>query len=179
MEKLSVTYATALFDLAVEKGAADEVLAQAVFLRDTLQDAEIFRAFVHPHISAADKRGLFGSAFSGHVHDNLLNLLYLVIDKNREAFLLPALASLIGMIERFQNKVTASVMSAEALDEGQIATLKSLLSAKLNKHVDVSAKLDPSVISGPYIYVDGYYIDRTVKRQLYDLTVTMKERCGA
>jgi F-type H+-transporting ATPase subunit delta len=179
MEKLSVLYASALFDLSMENNTADDILGQARLVRDTLHDAEILRAFVHPHISVVEKREFFGSAFTGHVHDNLLSLIFLVIEKNRETFLIPALTSLIGMIERYQKKVTAKVLSAAALDEGQVGSLKELLSNKLNKTVDVSMKVDPSVIGGPFIYVDSFYIDRTVKKRLRDLIVSMKERCGA
>ena len=179
MAKLSSLYASALFDLALESNAVDEYLSQAVLLRDALKDGECMRVFIHPHISAAEKRELFGKAFAGCINDNFLGFLYLVVDKNREAFFIPALNVLIGMIERHQRKATARVISAVALDESQVAELKKILAEKLNKSVEVSTKVDPSLIGGPYIYVDGYYIDRTVKTRLHDLTVQVKERCVA
>jgi len=179
MAKLSAIYASTLFDLALEGNAADKYMKQAVLMRDALQNEECIRVLLHPHISAAEKRELFGSAFAGRIHENLLGFLYLVIDKNREAFLLPALSALITMIERHQGKVRARVLSATALAKKQVTALKEMLSGKLNKKIEMSQKVDPSVIGGPYIYVDGYYIDRTIKKQLHDLTVHMKERCGA
>ena len=179
MAKLSAIYASTLFDLALEGDAADEYLRQAILLRDTLRDDECMRVLLHPHIPAAEKRKLFGEPFAGHINEDLLGFLYLVIEKNREAFLLPALTALIDMIERHQRKARARVLSAAALDEKQIAALQEMLSEKLNKTVEVSQKTDPSVIGGPFIYVDGYYFDRTIKKQLHDLTVHMKERCGA
>jgi F0F1-type ATP synthase delta subunit len=57
--------------------------------------------------------------------------------------------------------------------------MKTVLSKKLNKDVDLSLKIDPTIIGGPYILVDGYYLDWTVKTRLRDLTVYMKEGCSA
>ena len=179
MAELSALYADALFDIAMERGAADEFLEHSVFLRDTLRDDQCRRILVHPHISDKDKREFFRTALEGHIHADLLSFLYLVIDKNREAFFLPALTELIGRIERYQKKVTARVVSATALDNKQIAELKAILSKKLEKQVEVSCKVDPSLIGGPYIRADGYFIDRTVKTRLRDMTASMKERCGA
>jgi F-type H+-transporting ATPase subunit delta len=134
---------------------------------------------VHPHISAADKRDFFSKAFAGNVHDDLLGFLFLVADKNRETFLIPALTALIGMIERHNKKVTASVSYATELDDGQVAEMKAVLSKQLDKTVEIDLKVDSAVIGGPYIFVDGYFLDWTVKKRLRDLTVHMKEGCSA
>ena len=175
MERLSVLYASALFDLAVSKNAVDDFLSQAIIIRDSLQDPDCQKMLVHPQISAADKRDLFENAFKGRIHDDLLGFLYLAADKNREAFLLPALTILIDNIERYNNKVTAKVLSAAPYNTGQAEALKTMLSEKLNKDVTLSLSVDPSVIGGPYIYADGYYIDWTVRTRLRDLTVSLKE----
>jgi len=179
MERLSILYASALFDLALEKDLIDDLLDQATVVRDTLQGEECQRILVHPHIPASQKHIFFKKAFAGHIHADLLGFLFLVVDKNREAYLVPALSELIEMIEHYKGKVTALVSFASALDEGQIMAMKGMLSQKLNKDVKVSLKVDPSVIGGPYIFVDGYYIDWTVRTRLRDLTVHMKEGCSA
>jgi F-type H+-transporting ATPase subunit delta len=179
MERLAVLYASALFDLALDKGVTDDLLDQALLVRETLQDEQCQRILVHPHISAAEKQEFFRKAFAGQIHADLLGFLFLVADKNREPFLVPALTALVGMIERHKRIVTAKVLSAVEFDEKQAKALRGMLSEKLNKSVKLSLKVDPSVIGGPFILVDGYYIDWTVKKRLSDLTVHMKEGCGA
>ena len=179
MERLSILYASALFDLALKNDAVDEFYSQATFLRDSLNDPECLRILVHPHISASEKHELFKKAFAGRVHKDLLGFLFLAADKNREAFLLPALNELLDLIKKHKKIVTAKVLSAAPYDEGQAAALKDMLSVKLRKTVELQMKVDPSLIGGPYIFVDGYYIDWTVKKRLRDLTVHMKEGCSA
>ena len=179
MDKLSLLYASALYDLAVSNDAVGEFLDQAVLLRDSLQDPDCQRILVHPHITTAEKRDFFTKAFGADIHKDLLAFMFLVVDKNRETFMLSALEALISMIERSMKKVTADVYFAAAINEKQLAAMKDLLSEKLSKQVEVSVKVDPSVIGGPYIFVDGYYLDWTVKKRLRDLTVQMKEGCSA
>jgi len=179
MERLSILYASALFDLALQQGIVDEFLDQAILLRDSLQDPECKSLLEHPQISAAEKREFFIKGFSGQIHEDMLAFLCLVVDKNRIKYLFPALTALISIIERHNKKVTAKVLSAAPYDEKQAETLRVMLSEKLSKHVELDLKVDPAVIGGPYIYVDGYYIDWTVKKRLHDLTVHMKEGCSA
>jgi len=175
MERLSVLYASALFDLALQHNAVDEFLDQAVLLRDSLQDDDCRRVLAHPQVSAAEKHEFFKKAFEGRIHEDLLGFLYLTADKNRVPYLLSALTALIGNIERYNKKVTAKVMSASPFSDKQAEELKAMLSERLEKHVELDLKIDPSLIGGPYIYVDGYYIDWTVKKRLRDLTIHMKE----
>jgi len=179
MERLSVIYATALFDLALEQDSVDDFLKQAVFLRDSLSDEDCRRMLVHPQISAAEKHEFFRKTFEGKIHEDLLGFLYLVADKNRESHLISALDALIGIIERHNGIVTAKVLSAAGYNAEQAEELRTMLSKKLNKHVELELKVDPSLIGGPYIFVDGYYIDWTVKKRIRDLTIHMKEGCSA
>jgi len=179
MERLSALYASALFDLAKERGDVDGFLDQVKLIFDSLQDADCQRILVHPHITESEKRNFFTKAFAEHVNNDLLGFLYLVADKNREVFLIPALSAVIEKIEHYNNKITAKVFFASELSDSQIAAMKELLCRKLNKTVEISLKIDPSVIGGPYIFVDGFYLDWTVRKRLRDLTVYMKEGCGA
>jgi len=179
MERLSLLYASALYDLAVERNAVQEFHDNAVLLRASLQDEECIELLLHPHISTANKHEFFRKSFAGNIHADMLNFLCLTADKNREAFILNALFLLIDIIKRNNNIVTAIVKSATPLDENQAGELRTQLSKSLSKTVELSMKVDPSIIGGPYILVDGYYIDWTVRRRLRDLTDHMKEGCSA
>jgi F-type H+-transporting ATPase subunit delta len=179
MEKISEVYASAVFDLVVNRGAVDECLEQTTLLRDTLKDGDLLSVFVHPHVREAEKRDMFVKPFADKLSPELLGLLDLVIEKNREQYLPDALTALIEQIEQYQQKVVAKVTSATPLDDKQIAELRQVLSKKLNKNVEVALTVEPSVISGPYISVDGRNIDRTIKTRLHDLAHNMKEGCGA
>lgn len=174
MAELSVRYATALFELSTESGLLNEYLEQAVFLRDTLKTDECRGIIEHPQVSTAEKCEFFKNAFAGKIQNDLLAFLYLAVSKGREKYLVPALTAFIDMGNSYNGEITAQVVSAVELNEKQVSALKAMLSKKLGKQVDVSVKVDSSIIGGLSIYADGYFMDHTVKRQLSDLEASIK-----
>lgn len=73
-------------------------------------------------------------------------------------------------------KVPVRVVSAAALKQSQISALENTLSAKLGKWAEIVPEIDPSVIGGLLIIVEGRIIDRTARKQLSDLIDRIKRR---
>ena len=68
-----------------------------------------------------------------------------------------------------KDTVIAEVTSAETLRQVQITSLQQLIESKLEKPVELVLNVDESVLGGLRIYVDGYLIDYTIKRQLREM----------
>ena len=68
----------------------------------------------------------------------------------------------------------AQVVSAVKLSDAQLLKLKDSLSKNLNKQVDISNIVDPALIGGLYIQVDGCVIDRSIKKQIQDIKKSVK-----
>ena len=175
MERLNALYASALYELTIERDDINESLEEAVFLKGALKDTDMMRVLKHPQIPRGDKLRLINETFSGKLKDDLFGFLKLALEKNRQGFIVSILEAYIGMIEKHKNIVTAKVITATSLDDNQTAELRNSLSKKLNKVIRLDIDIDPSVVAGPYIYVDGYYLDWTFKTRLRELTVHMKE----
>ena len=179
MAKLDVLYATSVFELALQSGQVDEISDHAELMLGVLKDSDCKKILLHPHISNAEKLEFFSGVFKGKLHEYLLGLLHVAVKKNREAFMIPALKALSDIIKRHQKKTTAIVLTATKLQKKQIDDIKKVLSKKLEKSVEVTVDVDESLIGGPFIKVDGYYIDQTVKKRLRDMAARMKEGCNA
>jgi F-type H+-transporting ATPase subunit delta len=178
MAELNVRYATALFDLSIENGALDESFEQAVVVRDILKSDECRKLMEHPHISASEKRSFLQDAFSGGLNKHINGFLSLLITKNREVIMAPALEEFINSVNRFRGRAEAIIVSASELNESQVTALKDLLSKKLNKHVDVELRVDPSLIGGFYIHADGFYMNRSLKAQLIEMKNSIRNGGG-
>jgi F-type H+-transporting ATPase subunit delta len=190
MAELSAVYASALFDMFLDRvqkesdsdapGAFEKnYLEQAVFMRDMLSDPDCHKILVHPHISGKEKREFFGNAFAGQINSDFTGVLFLSIQKNREAYLVRAFTELINKVERYQRIARAKVITANLLNDGQIASLTAMLSKKLDKTVEITQEVDPSVIGGIYIYVDGFFIDKTIRTQLREMKSSIIEGGGS
>jgi len=166
---LGIRYATALFEISQEGGMLSDYLEQAQLVRDNIESEESQRVLTHPRISSDEKFAFLENAFGKNIHQDLLGFMRLVISKNREAYLLPALNKLVDMIKEYKRQTTAKVVSAVPLTDAQVMQLTSTLANKLGKQVDVTVMVDPSVIAGISIHVDGYFLDRTVKTMLKDM----------
>ena len=175
MAQLSRRYGTAIFELALERGNLNESLDQALFLKDVLKEDDCKAILTHPRISSNEKKSFLDEAFKNHVSTDLMGLLHLSIDKSREEYIIPILTEFITMSKRSLRKATAVVVSAVPLKEEQKAALSALLSRKLNKQVEIDVRVDPAVIGGLHIQVDGYYIDRTIRTRLQELKLSMTE----
>jgi len=174
MADLGIRYASALFELSEENGLLSEFFEQAQYLRSTLTDENALSILTHPRITAAEKNAFLEKAFSGVLHSDLFNFLKLTVSKNREAFIVPALEKLIGMIRERNNQTTAKVVSATPLSDAQATRLASVLSSKFGKQVDLTVLVDPSVVAGISIQIDGYLMDRTVKTMLKNMKESVR-----
>lgn len=174
MADLGIRYATALFDISQESGLLNDYLEQAQLVRDNIVSEEAQRVLTHPRITSEEKFAFLQKAFGEHIHQDLLGFMRLVVSKNREAFLLPALNKLVEMIKTHKRQTTARVVSAVPLTDEQASQLTMLLAKKLGKQVDIAVLVDPTVIAGISIHVDGYFLDRTVRTMLKDMKENLK-----
>jgi len=174
LSDLGIRYATALFEISQESGLTNDYLEQAQLICDNIACDDAHRVLTHPRITSDEKFAFLQNAFGEHIHQDLLGFMRLVTSKNREAFLLPALRKLVDMIKTHQRQTTARVVSAVPLSDEQATRLVESLEKKLNKKVDVTVLVDPAVIAGISIHVDGYFLDRTVKSMLKDMKETFK-----
>jgi len=169
MADLGKRYATALFEISAEQGMLAEYLQQATFVRDALQDEECRTFLTHPRVSGAEKSAFFDKVFAGQIHTDLLGFMHLTVSKNREEYLLSALDQLVNMIRAHHNQTTAKVISAVPLTDAQMAGMTALLTRKLSKKVDMQVVVDPAVIGGLSIQVDGFFVDRTMRYLLRNM----------
>jgi len=81
---VATTYGKALYEAAFDMNKTDIILEEAQELLEIFKENPEFIEFIKtPVISAAEKKETIGKIFSGKICNELLNLLYLLIDKRR------------------------------------------------------------------------------------------------
>lgn len=174
MAKLKDRYANALLEISEESGTLDKDLEQVIMVRDTLKSDDIKAFLVHPHIPDSAKQDLFQKAFSDKLANHLMGFLYLMVQKNRESLIVPALTEYIERADRRFGSIEANVVSAKELTEEQIESIRMVLSRQIDMKVKINAKVDPDVIGGFYILVDGRVFDCTVRSELNTMIERLK-----
>jgi len=174
MMTLANRYATALFEIAREKQIVHDFHKQTIQLISYLENDGANKILVHPRITAEQKLKFIRDAFANQFHTDIFGFLTLAINKNREIFIVPALKELIAMIMRFTNHTTARIVCAQMPTEMQQTKLKATLSKKLGKIVTLNIVIDPQIIGGLSIQVDEYFIDKTVRFKLKEMSQNLK-----
>ena len=172
MDQLENRYANALLELSEENGTLKEDVAQVARVRDALSERDVEQFLIHPHIANAKKQALLKTTFADQVSEQLMGLLFLMFDKQREQAIIPALNAFIDAANQKLGIVEARVVSAKELTEQELSHIHSILKKRLNKTVPIQTVVDPDVLGGFYILVDGQVFDGTLRTEL----LRMKER---
>jgi F-type H+-transporting ATPase subunit delta len=174
MAKLKDRYANALLEISEEKGTLEKDLEQIIMVRDTLNSVDVQAFLMHPHISDSAKHELFQNAFSDKLAKHIMGFLYLMVRKNRGLLIVPALTEYIERANKLFRRTEAKVVSAKALTEEQIESISMILSGKINMEIKIKSKVDPDVIGGFYILLDGRIFDCTVRSELNSMRERLK-----
>lgn len=174
MAKLKERYADALLDISEANGTLEKDLEQAVLVRDTLKSADAQAFLVHSNAPDSAKRKLIYKAFSGKLAWHLMGFLYFVVGNGHESLIVPVLTEYINRINRRLGRIEAKVVTAKALTEKQIEAIRFILSKKIHMQVEVNVTVDPDVIGGFYVLIDGRIFDGTVRSELNNMKEHLK-----
>ncbi len=170
-EIVSKRYAKALFDICIEENSIDKVQEDAMQIVNIYNEEVDFKTIMnHPNLSAEDKFNLIKNSFGDNLSETLYGFFHVVLTKNRETFIYEILNSFLTYVDEYKGITTATVSAPFELTEDKIETIKSKLSTKLNKKVNVNVVLDKSLIGGMVINVDGMLIDTSIKSDIKGLT---------
>jgi F-type H+-transporting ATPase subunit delta len=170
-------YAEALFDLALEAGALDQVEGDLSALSAMVAGSPDFRAFVaSPVYDAHDKSRAIAAIGAGADLSALVRNFLGVVARNRRLF------ALAGMIEAFRRRlaehrgeVSAEAVAAAPLNEDQMRRLRGEIERVVGKAVNLSVRTDPSLLGGMVVRVGSKMIDSSLKTKLNRLKSVMKE----
>lgn len=173
-ETLARRYATAVFSLAQDNGAAEVVgndLSRIV--RTIGDDAVTAEFFVSPVVQRTDKEKAFLAAFQGKVSEVALHTLLLLVRKRREAILSDLLAEYRKLELASRGLEPLTVVSAQPLPEMELRGVVERLEKIYSKKFDVTVKQDASLIGGVRIIMGDRRIDGSVAGRLEELTRTL------
>ena len=170
MTETARMYGGSLYDLAAEEGLESRILeeldAAAALLRD---DPEYLHLLSIPSIPKKERCGLLDQALRGQVHPYVLNFLKILCEKGtlRE---LPGCARAYRVrYNQAHGILEAVAVSAVPMTEQQTARLHEKLEAVTGRQIDLKTKVDPAVLGGIRLDLEGTELDGTVKNRLASL----------
>lgn len=164
--KISVRYSRALFELALEKGLLEKVLADMELLSELCRIPEVKELLTSPIIVPSKKILVFSKLLDKKVEEITLSLIRIVVNNGREAFI-PAIARVFMTETKKHKGVTDTILTTAVKIDSKIKKeISSLVSEIFNTKAEVEEIEDESIIGGFILRVGDNYIDASVKNKL-------------
>ena len=174
---IAARYASAVFDLAKEGKAIENLETDIGALDAAMTDSADLRTLLNSPLYSRDEQSAAIAAIAKKMKlsATTTNVLGLLAQKRR-LFVLPQLvATLRDRLAEERGEVTADVTSAKALTKAQSDKLAKTLKAQVGKVVTIKETVDESIIGGLIVKVGSKMIDTSIKSKLNALQNTMKE----
>ena len=160
-------YASSLFDAGLELGKVDKFYEELELINTHFnQEDKLFQIFIHPRISKDEKKSMVKEIFGNNVSNELLNFLYIIIDKTRERNLFAISEEYKRIYDEHKGIVDVEAVTAIPMGKNAINKLQGVLENKLNKKIRISNKIDKSIIGGVLLKMKDKVIDNTLVSQL-------------
>ena len=156
-------YARAIIETATDSRAVRDELGAIVGTFS--KNPALPEALSNPAVPFATKKAIFNGVFSG-LSAPLPRLFEMLIDASRVDLLEDISKRYRDEWNERNNVHAARVISAFPLDDESTARIKTALETAVSGAVELDTTVDPSLVGGLKVEVDGHLFDGTVKARL-------------
>lgn len=169
-------YATALFELAEQDKALDQVAGDLKRLKAMIaESADLRRLLGSPVMSRTEQsNAVISLAAKTGMHDLTRRFLGLV-GTNRRLAAVPAMTrAFLARLAARRGEVSAEVWTAAALTDSQLSALGAALKKAVGSNVTMDVAVDPTLLGGMVVKVGSRMVDSSLKTKLQRLQLAMK-----
>ena len=164
--KISVRYARALFQSALEKKILDNVYQDMIFISEICKIAETKEFLNSPIIVPSKKEAIFHKMLGDNVEKITLSTIDLIVKNGRESFI-PAIARVfIHETKKFKGITESVLTTAVKVDDKVKKQMIDLISDGFKTKVELKEIIDPEIVGGFILQVDDNLIDASIRNKL-------------
>jgi F-type H+-transporting ATPase subunit delta len=159
-------YAEAAFEIAERDGTTELWLAQLDRISGALSDETVVRRLEDPHLPFEKRHAAFRSLFKDDMLPQVYNLLGIVMRRRRLESVTDIAREYRRLYNRKEGIVEAVATSAAELDDDEAKALRTRLEKMTGGRVDLSLKVDPSLLGGIQVRMGDLLIDGSARGRL-------------
>lgn len=170
-------YGDALFDLAVEENRCDLFLEEVQTVRAALdQNPQVETLICHPGVGSEEKQEFIEKCFKGKISDDMTGFLLVLVKKGRFRERDAIFAYFISRVKEYKKIGVAEVASPMKLSGEQKKKIEQKLLATTDyQKMEVTYRMDESLIGGLVIRIGDRVVDTSIKNRLVDLRTQLME----
>lgn len=160
-------YALALFELASEQDALEQVVADIALVTEGIQTNKDLKVFIFdPEKGVEDKKAGLRDLFQDNISDYIYNFIATLLANDDLESLQAIEAYFRKLMDEREGIIEATVISALPLSTDQKERIKDKISKNMTKQVNLKTKVDPSIIGGLVISTENELIDASLRGKI-------------
>jgi F-type H+-transporting ATPase subunit delta len=171
-------YAKALYKFAVENGDSEAIyeLLKKLSFRYTAID-ELKRAVLNPDISDEDKGAFMLKLVGGTPGSSLDKFLLLCVRNNRAEYLQKISLAYVDLYREAHEIAHVVITTAVQMPEAEINAIIDIVKRRLGAMtLEIEQVIDPELIGGFTVKINGLVLDASVKRELNELQLQLQKK---
>lgn len=168
-------YAVALFEMARDANRDSSIYQNACDFSGVLErSSDLKIALSHPNIQKADRKKIMSEVLASSGYDHLFcNFLKVLADRSKIALFPKILAEYEALRDKASGRIRAQVYVAQNISAAQKQTLKTKIEGQLGHEVVLQERIEPSIIGGFRLEINGRVYDNSIRRHLERLSEEM------
>jgi ATP synthase F1 delta subunit len=174
---VDLTYGTALYEAAKDTGKVELIMNEADAVLEIFKsEPELFDFINYPAISAIEKKDVLEKIFGGKISEELLNFICILVDKRRSANFEKMIKVYKKLMEKEEGLSYGTVYSVKPLSQERMKELEEEASKLFGANVRLTNEIDPKLMGGIKILVEGKIIDASIRTKFDELGSQIKKR---
>ena len=168
--RIANRYAKALFELAIEKNALEEIYKDALNITDLVKNVkELRQLLLSAVIPQSKKTAVFKEVFANTVHPITLNFLLILIGKRRENIVVEVVQEFIALFKEYKNIVTVHLKTASKMDVRLYSEIKERMEKELKLKVELVETVVPDLLGGFVLTYNDKQYDASIRKNILRL----------
>lgn len=164
---LARRYAQALFELAVEMSALDQIDSELRDLTELIsKNNELKYLLNHPNIEVEAKKEVLGKILDESVSELARHFLFLLIDRRRQNLFALIQREFSHLANEARNIIEAKMISATPLNASQEEKIIQAIAQSTGKTVQLLTQVDPDLIGGAKLQIGDRVMDGSIATAL-------------
>lgn len=174
MTELAKEYGEGLYALCAEENLTKDVLEQLRMLKDVFrQQPDFLRLLSNMSLGKQERLEILDGALRGQVHPYMLSFLKILCERGALQEFEGCESAYRALYNRDNGVVEAVVTTHEALDAEQKERLIEKLRSMTGHEVLLTQRVDPSVLGGVLLEMNGQRYDNTLRHRLKEIRQAM------
>lgn len=168
--KVAARYAKSLLDLAIEQDKLEDTFNDMSRVDEVISNNRDMQLLLTSPIVKTDKKhAIIEAVFGSELRELSMAFIRLITSRRRESLLEGIAASFVRQYKVHKNILVAEITSAIPLDDKLRTQLKGLFKDIDFSALEMTEKVDPSIIGGFVVRVGDQQIDASLSQRIGEL----------